>query len=76
LWKPRKKIFGTWTVCIHPNTVDKKYIEQLELFIKNNLNHINTADLSLNMVREDNIYNLVYNYWWNFKFAVFRFVNR
>ena len=34
LWYFREMLFGTWTACFHPNTMDEADFEKLELFIK------------------------------------------
>jgi len=39
LWSAQKKLFGVWTVCIHPNSINDDYITHLEAFIHANLSH-------------------------------------
>lgn len=36
LWKGKRKLFGDWTVCLHPNTMRKKHFERLEKFLEKN----------------------------------------
>lgn len=37
LWRPRRKLFGVWTICLHPNTLSTKETNRLEKFIQKNL---------------------------------------
>ncbi|MBS1586540.1 MAG: DUF2334 domain-containing protein [Bacteroidetes bacterium] len=34
LWGPKKKSFGLWTICYHPNTSNEKEMAILETFLK------------------------------------------
>lgn len=36
LWYPVEKSRGTWTICIHPDTISETNLYDLEKFIKNN----------------------------------------
>lgn len=38
LWKPKKKKNGIWTICIHPETADSAFIQDLEMFLKDSTN--------------------------------------
>jgi predicted deacetylase len=37
MWKYKEKKDGIWTICLHPNTMNNKEIENLEIIIKNNV---------------------------------------
>lgn len=32
IWKPRKRLFWTWTICLHPNRYDDRFINEIEKF--------------------------------------------
>jgi predicted deacetylase len=36
LWSPQKKLFGLWTICVHPETCTEDYYLKLEDFISRN----------------------------------------
>ena len=33
LWEPKKKILGVWTICIHPNTMNKESLKNFQEII-------------------------------------------
>jgi predicted deacetylase len=35
LWDFKNKFFGTWTICLHPDTISENELKDLELFLKN-----------------------------------------
>lgn len=35
LWKPQKRLKGIWTICLHPNSMDNKSIEEFRKIICN-----------------------------------------
>ena len=48
LWKPRKMLFGTWTICYHPDEMKEKDFERLEAFLEKNFQKfITIKDLKL-----------------------------
>ena len=72
LWKPRRKLFGTWTVCIHPNSCRAADLKALERFIQKNqksciLSEGNTHDNPLL-----SILNRTYSSWWNFQYLIYK----
>jgi len=44
LWKPRKMLFGTWTICYHPDDMSNNDFEILEDFLKKNSKNIISVD--------------------------------
>lgn len=36
IWKPKKKWFWIWTICLHVNKYDKKILDEIEVFCKEN----------------------------------------
>ena len=68
LWKPRKKMFGTWTICIHPNSINENFIKDLESFVKNNSGNF----LNIDFVCRNNFLNVVYRYWWKFQYFFYK----
>jgi hypothetical protein len=36
LWKPKRKHFGLWTICIHPETASLEFFLDLERFVSKN----------------------------------------
>lgn len=36
LWHFRRMLFGVWTICFHPNTMNQNQMSNFEKFIKNN----------------------------------------
>lgn len=74
LWKPRSKLFGVWTICIHPNTIDDEYLRKLEIFIKRNINNVVIKSSDLEVVVNCDVINKVFNIWWNLKFRIYKFL--
>ncbi|MDO8512122.1 MAG: DUF2334 domain-containing protein [bacterium] len=72
LWRPRKKLIGVWTICVHPNTIDDIYIQQLEFFIRKNINNIHTDYAKLVVSGNSNIINKVYRYFWTIGFRLYK----
>lgn len=68
IWKPRKKFFGAWTICIHPNSIDSNFIKELEKFISSNINYCLYPDLSY----KNNFFNYFYHCWWKFKYKTYK----
>lgn len=40
IWKPMNKKFGIWTICLHINEYDERFIQRIEEFCKDNQNLI------------------------------------
>jgi predicted deacetylase len=68
LWSPRKKIFGLWTICVHLNSVDEKFISNLEKFIRNNNDSFANIDFSC----RNKFINVVYYHWWKFQYLIYK----
>jgi len=60
IWKPQKKLFGTWTICIHPNGINDTFIKQLDSFIASNLTALNNVSFT----PKKSILNLVFIPYW------------
>ncbi|MFZ3069224.1 MAG: DUF2334 domain-containing protein [Microgenomates group bacterium] len=60
LWKPAKKLFGVWTICIHPNSENDMTLSTIERFIVNNM--IGNSDIDL-LIRYS-IFNYLYYIYW------------
>ena len=69
LWRPRNKLFGVWTICIHPNTVTEDYLKQLENFlVKNNKHCIHPTNVRVYA----SPINAVYALWWKFQYFIYK----
>jgi len=72
LWWPKAKLFGIWTVCLHPNTMSTDQIESLERVLEKNdfWRKFITLDRALLSVRSKGIVSALYArlFWlrWNF----------
>lgn len=75
LWTPKKKLFGLWTICIHPNSIDDKYIDNLEKFIifNNKQCQWRVEQLSVGNKR---FLNLVFRWLWIFKQKLYMIANK
>ena len=71
LWEPKKKLFGVWTICIHPNSMDKKSISKLQEIISDqffNGKFINTYEAKY-YLKNFSIISYLYSYlFWKFRF--------
>ncbi len=70
IWRPQKKSFGTWTICIHPNSVDNNFIRQLDFFIANNIEFLNRVDLT----PKKSVLNLLFTFYWYGKEYFYKFL--
>jgi predicted deacetylase len=68
LWKPKNKIFGVWTICLHPNMMTDSEFLHLDHFCKENKKKfINDIDCLAAKYRRrklsilDNLYSLLLN---------------
>ena len=65
LWKPREMLFGTWTICYHPDEMKEKDFLRLEKFLEKNHNKfVSLNELKLSK-RKKNIVERVFEkaYW-------------
>jgi hypothetical protein len=59
-WRFRKMPFGTWTVCIHPNTMSEGEFNSVRSFIEHNAsNFVGLSNLNL-MKRKRNIFEVLF----------------
>ncbi len=65
LWKARKMLFGTWTICLHPSTMTEYQFQQLESFLKDNYSSFENVELLVFSKRKKNIFEKVFEklYW-------------
>lgn len=68
LWKPRKKLFGLWTICIHPNSVTNEFLNNLDKFIKENKEKFKVDSFCPNFCLLNNIYFV----WWKFQYLIYK----
>mgnify|MGYP000589325267 CR=1 FL=1 len=72
LWWPKWKPFGIWTICLHPETMEKADIVRLEAMLSQDQfrKKLITVDHALQSVRRRGIASAIYNrvFWlrWNF----------
>lgn len=66
LWDYKKKYFGLWTICIHPNTCSESRLIDVELFLRYRRNSIKAlSDINLNCNRRKNVFENMYEqYFW------------
>ncbi len=80
LWDFKNKFFGTWTICLHPDTITKNELRNLQLFLKNKsrknqiigFNNINLNKRRLNFF--DKIYSTQFWIKYNFKYTIKSFL--
>ena len=65
LWKPREMLFGTWTICYHPDEMKEKDFKRLESFLEKNHKKITSVDKLKLLKRKKNIIEKVFErvYW-------------
>jgi hypothetical protein len=44
LWRGRRMLFGTWTICLHPSSLTLEQIDDFHLFVKSNTPYFVSAD--------------------------------
>lgn len=69
LWYPVMKSKGTWTICIHPDTISEKQLYDLENFIKVNLSSFINYN-QCPQVTPLRLYDFYVSYSWYLKRAV------
>lgn len=63
LWKGKKYANGTWTICLHPNTITENEITELEGFLSKNSNKfISVEEIELINKKSTRFYNIARNY--------------
>jgi len=72
IWKPQEKLFGFWTICIHPNNISDSYINNLEQFI---LRHSSQC-LKIDFTPRACFLNIAYNILWRTKILVYRLIKK
>lgn len=56
VWKFKKKLFGVWTICIHPNEMKNNDFHRLEKFVaKNHCNIVAVKDLNIKRRRKNQL---------------------
>ena len=41
LWEPKKRLVGIWTICIHPNTMNKESLRNFKKLLVKNFSKVN-----------------------------------
>lgn len=60
LWKPETKSKGVWTICYHPETMEKSDIYKLETFIRDNCHQIvDPLTLNFNEIKFEDYFFLI-----------------
>ena len=71
LWEPKKKLHGIWTICIHPNSMDKRSLSKFKEIISDqffNGKFINTYQAKY-YLKNFSIISYLYSYlFWKFRF--------
>lgn len=70
IWSPVKKMFGDWTICIHPNTINDEYLHNMEKFIVQNNEFCTNIDLN----QRNYILNILFGRWWKFKYLSYKLI--
>jgi len=65
LWKPREMLFGTWTICYHPDEMKEKDFVRLEKFLEKNHKRVTSVEKLKLSKRKKNIIERVFEkaYW-------------
>lgn len=69
LWQPKKKCFGLWTICIHPDSLTEDFLDKLDSFIGKERGNFPTLK---NFTPRRNILNTIYELWWRFQYLVYK----
>lgn len=75
LWKPKNKMFGVWTICLHPNMMTDSEFFQLQEFCKENKeNFIDNIDYLVVKYakREFGVFDKLYSLLLNLEFKIKR----
>lgn len=75
IWKPERKLFGIWTICIHPNSIDEDYLRHLERFVAQNLQHC-IVDIEKLTYREHPALNSIFRQYWDFKHVLYQYIKK
>ena len=74
LWKPKKRVTGIWTICLHPNNINEAEFKDLEKKLSEEffLNNFIDLDYALKKIKRKGILSYIYSiyFWikWNTKF--------
>ena len=74
LWKPKGKLFGLWTICLHPDTITRKQFQTLRHFLKKNAIYCQSMpdDLQPSSSKTINAINKLYQIWWKLRYIPYR----
>ncbi len=76
LWQFKFKIFGIWTICLHPDTMKTTDFENLEKNLKKFKNNfISLNDLDLNTSRKKKFYDSLFYYFFLCKLSLKKRLN-
>jgi predicted deacetylase len=78
IWKPMKKRVWIWTICLHINSYDQKFIDTIEDFCKTHTENIvnNPEQLSYQATLIQKILWIVYKIYFNFINKMYRAIQR
>ncbi len=76
LWYIKRKFIGIWTICLHPDTMSYKEIEDFELSLSSvsiYKNTISASDSNMHFSKESSVFNFCFAsiYWGKYKLARF-----
>lgn len=72
VWQSKRKKIGYWTVCIHLNTIDEKYLNNLESFLKNNQEKCQWPQIK----HQHQYTNYFFNLYWHLGFYFFSLMKK
>lgn len=74
MWRPRKKPFGYWTICLHTNTMSENDFLVIETFVRRNSKNIaSPVDIS---AQKDPIINKIFRLFWYFQLFIYRLITK
>lgn len=73
LWRPRRKLFGVWTICLHPNTILLEEVSQLEKFIHKNLS---ACSNEIPFTPRNSFINFWFRIFWYIEYYLYRYVSK
>ena len=71
LWNPKKKLFGIWTICLHPNTMNNSSINDFKKMINDDFYKNKFIDIKKTNTYEEKFSFLSYIYskgFWSIRF--------
>lgn len=69
LWQPKKKLYGLFTICLHPDTMTPEFFTKLSLFLEQERGNFLPPDAPF---PTSTILNRCYTLWWRFQFIIYK----